>query len=189
MNEELQTTGSTPSAAGYSEKSDASGPVAGVSPVMRMRAKLKDRKKLVMPGNKMKESIDRLNTGGTNRLFQYKLTIPEVGDTIVYASSPAELRQKMRMLINPRFRGDVEIERIFPGQAAQYFMQKRMQFMRNESTNEQVDKENQQMAQGKIAIEKKKVLLKRQALQKQLQLKTAKLKKQVRAGAEQDETR
>tara|TARA_B100001250_G_scaffold363498_1_gene342864 strand:- start:77 stop:634 length:558 start_codon:yes stop_codon:yes gene_type:complete len=185
MNEELQTTGSTPSAAGYSEKSDASGPVAGVSPRMRMRAKIKDIKKLVMPGNKMKESIDRLNPGGTNRLFQYKLTIPEVGDTIVYASSPAELRQKMRMLINPRFRGDVEIERIFPGQAAQYFMQKRMKFMRNEA----VDKENQQMAQGKIAIEKKKVLLKRQALQKQLQLKTQKLKKQVRAGAEQDETR
>ena len=150
-----------------------------------MRAKIKDIKKLVMPGNKMKESIDRLNPGGTNRLFQYKLTIPEVGDTIVYASSPAELRQKMRMLINPRFRGDVEIERIFPGQAAQYFMQKRMKFMRNEA----VDKENQQMAQGKIAIEKKKVLLKRQALQKQLQLKTQKLKKQVRAGAEQDETR
>ena len=185
MNEELQTTGSTPSAAGYSEKSDASGPVAGVAPRMRMRAKIKDIKKLVMPGNKMKESIDRLNPGGTNRLFQYKLTIPEVGDTIVYASSPAELRQKMRMLINPRFRGDVEIERIFPGQAAQYFMQKRMKFMRNEA----VDKENQQMAQGKIAIEKKKVLLKRQALQKQLQLKTQKLKKQVRAGAEQDETR
>ena len=185
MNEELQTTGSTPSAAGYSEKSDASGPVAGVSPVMRMRAKLKDRKKLVMPGNKMKESIDRLNPGGPNRLFQYKINIPGVGETIVYASSPAELRQKMRLLINPRYRGDIEIERIFPGQAAQFFMQKRMQFMRNE----QVDKENQQMAQGKIAIEKKKVLLKKQALQKQLQLKTQKLKKQVRAGAEQDETR
>ena len=55
--------------------------------------------------------------------------------------------------------------------------------------NEAVDKENQQMAAGKIAIEKKKVLLKKQALQKQLQLKTQKLKKQVRAGAEQDETR
>ncbi len=179
------TTGSTPSAAGYSEKSDATGPVAGVSPIMKMRAKVKDKKKLVMPGNKMKEDIDRINPHGPNRLFQYKVNIPEVGETIVYANSPAELRQKLRLIINPRFREGIDIERIFPGQAAQFFMQKRMQFMRNEA----VDKENQQMAQGKIAIEKKKVLLKKQALQKQLQLKTQKLKKQVRAGAEQDETR
>tara|TARA_Y100001970_G_scaffold127354_1_gene157340 strand:+ start:2454 stop:3005 length:552 start_codon:yes stop_codon:yes gene_type:complete len=181
----LMTTGSTPSAAGYSEKSDATGPVAGVSPIMKMRAKVKDKKKLVMPGNKMKEDIDRINPHGPNRLFQYKVNIPEVGETIVYANSPAELRQKLRLIINPRFREGIDIERIFPGQAAQFFMQKRMQFMRNEA----VDKENQQMAQGKIAIEKKKVLLKKQALQKQLQLKTQKLKKQVRAGAEQDETR
>ena len=181
------TTGSTPSAAGYSEKSDPSGPVAGVSPVMKMRAKVKDKKKLVMPGNKMKEDIDRLNPHGPNRLFQYKVNIPGVGETIVYANSPAELRQKLRLIINPRFREGIDIERIFPGQAAQFFMQKRMKFMRNESVEN--DKENQQMAQGKIAIEKKKVLLKKQALQKQLQLKTQKLKKQVRVGAEQDETR
>ena len=179
------TTGSTAGAAGYSEKSDATGPVAGVSPKLRMRAKLKDIKKLVMPGNKMKEDIDRVNPHGPNRLFQYKINIPGVGETIVYANSPAELRQKLRLIINPRFREGIDIERIFPGQAAQFFMQKRMKFMRNEA----VDKENQQMAQGKIAIEKKKVLLKKQALQKQLQLKTQKLKKQVRAGAEQDETR
>ena len=89
------------------------------------------------------------------------------------------------MIINPRFREGIDIERIFPGQAAQFFMQKRMQFMRNEST----DRSDQQLAQGKIAIEKKKILLKKQQLQKQLQLKTQKLKKQVRAGAEQDETR
>ena len=181
----LMTTGSTPSAAGYSEKSDPTGPVAGVSPVMKMRAKVKDKKKLVMPGNKMKEDIDRVNPHGPNRLFQYKVNIPGVGETIVYANSPAELRQKLRLIINPRFREGIDIERIFPGQAAQFFMQKRMKFMRNEA----VDKENQQMAAGKIAIEKKKVLLKKQALQKQLQLKTQKLKKQVRAGAEQDETR
>ena len=179
------TTGSTPSAAGYSEKPDPTGPVAGVSPIMKMRAKVKDKKKLVMPGNKMKEDIDRVNPHGPNRLFQYKINIPGVGETIVYANSPAELRQKLRLIINPRFREGIDIERIFPGQAAQFFMQKRMKFMRNEA----VDKENQQMAQGKIAIEKKKVLLKKQALQKQLQLKTQKLKKQVRAGAEQDETR
>ena len=138
-----------------------------------------------MPGNKMKEDIDRVNPHGPNRLFQYKINIPGVGETIVYANSPAELRQKLRLIINPRFREGIDIERIFPGQAAQFFMQKRMQFMRNESTA----RSDKQLAQGKNAIEKKKILLKKQQLQKQLQLKTQKLKKQVRAGAEQDETR
>ena len=47
----------------------------------------------------------------------------------------------------------------------------------------------QQQTQMKIAIEKKKVMLKKQELAKQLQMKTAQLKKQARAGAEQDATR
>jgi len=41
----------------------------------------------------------------------------------------------------------------------------------------------------KIAIEKKKVQMKKQELAKQLQMKTQQLKKQARAGAEQDATR
>ena len=47
----------------------------------------------------------------------------------------------------------------------------------------------QQQLQMKIGIEKKKVMLKKQELQKQLQAKTAQLKKQARAGAEIDATR
>ena len=45
-------------------------------------------------------------------LFQYKVSLPEIGSTIVYASNPAELRQKLRLLINYRYRGDISIERI-----------------------------------------------------------------------------
>ena len=60
-----------------------------------------------------------------NNLLQYRLDIPGVGETVVYANSPAELRQKMRILINPRFRGDVKIERILPYDAYKFFTDKR----------------------------------------------------------------
>jgi len=60
-----------------------------------------------------------------HNLLQYKLNIPGVGETVVTAASPAELRQKMRILINPRFRADVEIERILPYDAYKFFTDKR----------------------------------------------------------------
>ena len=174
---------------GFSGSADATGPNAGYDPVMKFRKKLKkskEDKKLVAPGNKLGESKE--NPTMPSRLFQYKVTIPEVGETVIYASSPAELAQKMRLLINPRYRGDVKIERIMPGEAGKFFMNKRMKHMRN--VKEQADQQmKQQMAQQKIAIEKKKIMMKKQELQKQLQLKTQQLKKQARAGAEQDATR
>ena len=64
-----------------------------------------------------------------------------------------------------------------------------MSAMKNIQYESSEDQMKQQMAQSKIAIEKKKIMLKKQQLQKQLQLKTQNLKKQVRSGAEQDETR
>ena len=138
------------------------------------------------PGNKIGESKE--NPTMPSRLFQYKVTIPQVGETVVYANSPAELAQKMRLLINPRYRGDVKIERIMPGQAGKFFMDKRMNHMRN--VQEQGDAQmKQQQASMKINMEKKKIMLKKQELQKQLQAKTAQLKKQARAGAEMDATR
>ena len=174
---------------GFGGDAAATGPNAGYDPVLKFRNKLKkskEDKKLVAPGNKLGES--RENPTMPSRLFQYKVTIPEVGETVIYASSPAELAQKMRLLINPRYRGDVKIERIMPGEAGMFFMDKRMKHMRN--VKEQADQQmKQQMAQQKIAIEKKKIMMKKQELQKQLQLKTQQLKKQARAGAEQDATR
>ena len=174
---------------GFGGDAAATGPNAGYDPVLKFRNKLKkskEDKKLVAPGNKLGES--RENPTIPSRLFQYKVTIPEVGETVIYASSPAELAQKMRLLINPRYRGDVKIERIMPGEAGKFFMDKRMKHMRN--VKEQADQQmKQQMAQQKIAIEKKKIMMKKQELQKQLQLKTQQLKKQARAGAEQDATR
>ena len=127
MNEEMMTTGFTGGDA-------ATGPTAGLDPVMNFRKKLQKRKskedkKLVMPGNKLGES--RENPNQPSRLFQYKVSIPEVGETIIYANSPAELAQKLRLLINPRYRGDISIERIMPANAAKFFMDKRMKHMRN----------------------------------------------------------
>ena len=173
---------------GFTGGDAATGPTAGYDPVMKFRKKLKktkEDKKLVMPGNKLGES--RENPTMPSRLFQYKVNIPEVGETIIFANSPAELRQKLRLLINPRYRGDISIERIFPGDAGKFFMDKRQKALRNVNENEQQVKN--QMAAQKIAMEKKKVNMKKMELQKQLQLKTQQIKKQARAGAEQDATR
>ena len=90
----------------------------------------------------------------------------------------------------PKYRSGINIERIMPGGAAKFFMDKRMKHMKNiqtESANDQQMKN--QMNQQKIQNMKKKVMLKKQELQKQLQLKTQQLKKQARTGVEQDATR
>ncbi len=174
---------------GFGGDAAATGPNAGYDPVLKFRNKLKkskEDKKLVAPGNKLGESKE--NPTMPSRLFQYKVTIPEVGETVIYASSPAELSRKLRMVIAPQHRADIKLERILPGEAGKFFMDKRMKHMRN--VKEQADQQmKQQMAQQKIAIEKKKIMMKKQELQKQLQLKTQQLKKQARAGAEQDATR
>ncbi len=174
---------------GFGGDAAATGPNAGYDPVLKFRNKLKkskEDKKLVAPGNKLGESKE--NPTMPSRLFQYKVTIPEVGETVIYASSPAELSRKLRMVIAPQHRADIKLERIMPGEAGKFFMDKRMKHMRN--VKEQADQQmKQQMAQQKIAIEKKKIMMKKQELQKQLQLKTQQLKKQARAGAEQDATR
>ena len=179
--EELMTTGSTPGKPGFSSKADATGPVAGYDPVMRFRKKLKkkDADKLVMPGNKLQEGMEY-----KSRLFQYKVKLPEVGETIVYASNPAELRMKLRLLINYRYRGDISIERIMPGEAGKFFMDKRMKHMRNveENTDQQM---KQQMTRQQIGLEKTKANDKIVQIRKELQKKTASLMKKQRAGGAQ----
>lgn len=131
-----------------------------------------------------------------SRLLQYKVTIPEVGETIIYASSPAELRQKMRLLINPRYRGDVDIERVFPGEAAKFYMDKRMKAMRNipeatedpgadaakKAESQQKKQLAQKQVQQKIAAEKKKIALKKQEMQRALQVKIAAMKRGAAGG-------
>ncbi len=189
------TAGSNP--AGFSGSATATGPNAGFDPILGFKKKIQRRKK-----KKMKEENERLTPYGRSKLFQYKVSVPGVGDTVVYANSPAELHQKMRLIINPRYRGDVKIERIMPAKAAEFFMDKRMKHMKNVepqsaaqankrlyAKEELEQKFKQAQSQQKIAIEKKKIQLKKQQLQKQLQMKTQSLKKQARSGAEQDETR
>ena len=119
-----------------------------------------------------------------SRLLQYKVSIPEVGETVIYASSPAELAQKMRLLINPRYRGDVKIERIMPGEAAKFFMNKRMKHMRN--VKEQADKQMQaQMTRQQVNLEKQKADDKVKQIRLELQKKTQALMKKQRAGGAQ----
>ena len=170
---------------GFSGSAPATGPNAGYDPVMKFRKKLKktkEDKKLVMPGNKLGESKE--NPTMPSRLLQYKVSIPEVGETVIYASSPAELAQKMRLLINPRYRGDVKIERIMPGEAAKFFMNKRMKHMRN--VKEQADKQMQaQMTRQQVGLEQQKANDKISQIKLELRKKTAALMKKQRAGGAQ----
>ena len=108
--------------------------------------------------------------------------MPEVGETVVYASNPAELRMKLRLLINYRYRGDIKIERIMPGNAAKFFMDKRMTHMKN--IPEQADEKQMksQLTRDKIMIDKKKANLKIKQIRTQLQKKTAQLKAKGRVG-------
>ena len=119
---------------GFSGSAAATGPVAGFDPVLDFRKKAFKRIKdqpYVSEYRKQKAKNKKQVKENYSRLFQYKVTIPEVGETIIYANSPAELRQKMRLLINPRYRGEIDIERVFPGEAAKFYMDKRMKAMRN----------------------------------------------------------
>ena len=184
MNEEMMTAGT----GGFSGSATATGPNAGFDPVMRMRAKRKALKGLVAPGNKLKAGGKTVKESKVDRyapkshLFQYKVSLPEVGETIVYANNPAELRMKLRLLINYRYRGDIKIERILPGNAAKFFMDKRMNHMKN--VKEQTDEKQMQnqITRQKHTLEKKKANLKIQTIRKQLQKKTQQLKAKGRVG-------
>lgn len=70
-----------------------------------------------------------------SRLYQYKVTVPEMGTTIIYGSSPTELMLKFRMLFNPRFIKQIKIERVTPFEAGEIFYDKRMKHIRNIKPN------------------------------------------------------
>ena len=179
----MQTTGFTGGDA-------ATGPTAGFDPVLKMRAKRKALKGLVAPGNKLSDGKKKIKENAVDkyapksRLFQYKVSLPEIGSTVVYASNPAELRQKLRLLINYRYRGDITIERILPGDAGKFFMDKRQNHLRNVKENaDQAMK--QQMTRQQIGLEKKKSGDKIKQIRMELQKKTASLMKKQRADGAQ----
>ena len=117
-------------------------------------------------------------------MLQYKVTIPEVGETVIYASSPAELSRKLRMVIAPQHRADIKLERILPGEAGKFFMDKRMKHMRN--VKEQADQQMQaQMTRQQINLEKQKADDKIKQIRMELQKKTQALMKKQRAGGAQ----
>lgn len=163
---------------GFSGSADAAGPNAGYDPVMKFRKKLKKKKETVTNVGLSEATEQR------SALLQYKVTIPELGDTVIYASSGAELGRKLRMIVAPQHRADIKLERILPAEAGKFFMDKRMKHMRNVA--EQDEKQmQQQMTQQQIANEKKKVQLKTAEMQKQLQKKVQALKNKQRVGGAQ----
>lgn len=173
---------------GFSGSADAAGPNAGYDPVMKFRKKVKKKKEEegyhVMPDGTMMPGKVHEETEKRSALLQYKVTIPEVGETVIYAASSAELARKLRMIVAPQHRADIKLERIMPAEAGKFFMDKRMKHMRNVAEN--ADKAmQQQMTQQQIANEKKKVELKKAEMQKQLQKKVQALKNKQRIGAAQ----
>ena len=172
---------------GFGGDAAATGPNAGYDPVLKFRNKLKkskEDKKLVAPGNKLGESREVPTHTPRTNAFQYKVTIPEVGETVIFATSPAELSRKLRMVIAPQHRGDVKIERIMPGEAGKFFMDKRMKHMRN--VKEQADKAMQaQMTRQQVNLEKQKADDKIKQIRMELQKKTQSLMKKQRAGGAQ----
>ena len=188
---------------GFSGSAAATGPNAGFDPKLdfrkRANKKIKDQP-FVSAYRKLRKNWkeghtpndgkvkNKVNPAMPSRLLQYKVKIPGVGETIVYANTQAELRQKMRLLINPRYRGDVEIDRVFPGEAQKFYYNKRMKAMKNipeEFVLEDQDKQiKQQLAQTKVQILKKNADLKKQEIQKTLQKKTANLKRKARVGTD-----
>jgi len=184
MNEDAPTMSTaTAGGAGFSHKAAATGPNAGIDPILNFKKKVQKRKKM-KEDNEIDRpiTVDRQVPGGRSRLFQYRVKIPKGDiDTIIYANNPAELRQKLRLLVNYRYRGDISIERIMPGEAGKFFMNKRSKHMKN--VNESDDQKQQQaIVQQKTALEKKKVMIKKMALQKQLQSKVQDMKKKARVG-------
>lgn len=203
---------------GFSGSAAATGPVAGFDPVLdfrkRMAKKIKDHpyaqdyKEKRKKAKSVKEEIDRHNHSPAH-LYQYKVNIPAVGETIIFASSEAELRMKMRLLINPRYRGDVKIDRIFPSDAGKFYNEKRMKAYKNlpeeadpaaadakkqedaaakanDAAKKKADAMKKQLAAQqvaqKIAAEKKKIQIKTQAMQKELAGKVAAMKKGASTG-------
>ena len=109
---------------GISVSASATGPNAGFDPKLdfrkRANKKIKDQP-FVSAYRKLRKNWkeghtpndgkvkNKVNPAMPSRLLQYKVKIPGVGETIVYATSPTELSIKMRLLINPRYRGEVDI--------------------------------------------------------------------------------
>lgn len=92
--------------------------------------------------------------------------------------------QKMRLLVNYRYRGDIKIERIMPGAAGKFFMDKRAKHMRN--VKEQADKAMQaQMTRQQVSLEKQKADDKIKQIRMELQKKTQTLMKKQRVGGAQ----
>ena len=164
---------------GFSGSSAATGPVAGFDPLLDFRKKMarrikdhpfaQDYKSKRKKSKKMKESVE--NPRPTPHLYQYKVSIPEVGETIIYASSQAELMMKLRLLVNPRYRGDITIGRIFPSEAGKFYNEKRMKAYRSipEATEDP----------AAAAAKKQGAMMKKQAAQKQVQQKIAAEKKKI----------
>ena len=162
---------------GFTGGDAATGPTAGFDPVMKFRKKLKKKK---VQKESLQENCPR-DGQMVRPLFQYKVSMPEIGETILFANSPAELTQKLRLLFNPRQRAQISVERIMPMQAAKFYQGKKEKALRNVAEN--ADKQMQaQMTQQQIANEKKKVNMKIKELQTQLQKKTAALKQKARVG-------
>lgn len=143
---------------GFSGSAAATGPVAGFDPVLdfRKRAARKIKDTPYAQEYKSKRKKSKRNTSVTTfeeaqpvqetALFQYKVKIPEIGETIIFASSLGELQMKLRLLINPKYRGEIDIERYTPSASGKFYMDKRGKALRNVSEMTNVQQPDEKVA-------------------------------------------
>lgn len=119
-----------------------------------------------------KKDIYESKTGS----YPFLVSLPNIGDTIVYAKSPTELKTKLRKYIK-QVDDNIKMKRLLPNEVIDFFTQKRLKAMRGikESTmiNEQEGQDPQQQRQDqmknaaaqRVEAQKRIALAKKQAAQ------------------------
>lgn len=147
-----------------------------------------------------KKDIYESKTGS----YAFLVTLPNIGDTIVYAKSPTELKTKLRKYIK-QVDDNIKMKRLLPNEVIDFFTQKRIKAMKGikESSmiNEQEGQEDPQQqrkdqmqnasasrveAQKRIALAKKQaaqnLAAKKQEMQRNIARQSKGLQQQAKTG-------
>lgn len=116
-------------------------------------------------------------------LYAFLVSLPSIGDTVVYASSVTDLKRRLRKYMR-QVDDNVKVKRIFPSEVIDFFTDKRNKSIRRiqdvvKEEMEQDPAKEKQLAQQEA--QKRIALAKKQAKQN-LDLKRKELQKRASAG-------
>lgn len=146
-----------------------------------------------------KKDIYESKTGS----YAFLVSLPNIGDTIVYAKSPTELKTKLRKYIK-QVDDNIKMKRLLPNEVIDFFTQKRLKAMRGikesvmineEEVQDQQQQRQDQMknaaaqrveAQKRVALAKKQaaqnLAAKKQEMQRNLARQSKGLQQQAKTG-------